>query len=68
MKNKFSYTNAIEEVDQILKEIESGELDVDQLSEKVEKALKLINKCKDKLRQTEDQLGNSFQDSESGKK
>ena len=63
MNRKFSYTKAIDQINKILSDIEQGELDVDQLSEEVRKAIKLIGQCKDKLRETEESLKRSFKDS-----
>ncbi len=66
MKSKFSYTKAIEEISRILNDIENGELDVDELSDEVAKAIKLIEQCKDKLRETEESLKRSFKGSSQG--
>ena len=52
-KNKLTYTSAITELEEIVKEIESGEIDVDVLTEKVRKASVLIKFCKDRLRNTQ---------------
>jgi exodeoxyribonuclease VII small subunit len=52
-KSKFTYTSAITELEEIVKDIESGEIDVDVLSEKVKRASELIKFCKDRLRNTQ---------------
>ena len=52
-KNKLTYTSAITELEEIVREIESGEMDVDVLTEKVRKASVLIKFCKDRLRNTQ---------------
>ncbi len=47
------YAAASAELDQILQEIESGEIDLDVLYEKVERAAALLTLCRDKLAATE---------------
>ena len=53
MENKISYTQAFEELQQIVSEIEDGEISVDELSQKVKRAAFLIKFCKNKLTSTE---------------
>lgn len=53
MEKKISYTEAIQELETIVSEIEQGEITVDTLSEKVKRASELIKICKDKLSATE---------------
>lgn len=48
-KKELSYNEAVEKLRKIVADIESGELDVDILSEKVKEATKLIKLCKEKL-------------------
>ncbi|NBV09616.1 MAG: exodeoxyribonuclease VII small subunit [Flavobacteriia bacterium] len=52
MENK-SYSAAFEELQQIVQEMESGEIGIDALSIKVKRASELIQFCKDKLKTTE---------------
>jgi exodeoxyribonuclease VII small subunit len=47
------YSEASNELEQILAEIEDGTVDVDALTEKVERAAALIRICRDKLSGTE---------------
>ena len=61
-KQKFNYSKSLKEIEEIVKQIESGELDVDKLANKVQKATKLIKQCRDKLRTTEDDLGRILKD------
>ena len=61
-KQKFNYSKSLKEIEEIVKQIESGELDVDKLADKVRKATKLIKECRDKLRTTEDDLGRILKD------
>ncbi len=48
-----TYEAAFNELQELIREIENGEISVDQLSEKVKRASVLIQFCKDKLRATE---------------
>lgn len=50
---KMKYNKALEELEQIVAEIENEEISVDDLAEKVERASKLIQVCKDTLSKTE---------------
>lgn len=51
-----NYTEAFEELQIIVTEIEQGEISVDELSEKVKRAALLIRICKTKLRTTEEDV------------
>lgn len=51
-----TYTEAKNELDAILKAIESDELDVDTLTEKVQRASELLAFCKEKLTKTDAEL------------
>ncbi|MDY0077371.1 MAG: exodeoxyribonuclease VII small subunit [Bacteroidales bacterium] len=51
--HKTSYTEAYEELQQIVSELEQGEISIDLLSEKVKRASELIAICKQKLYATE---------------
>lgn len=53
---KITYTEAKKELEEIVSAIESGELDVDTLTEKVKRASELITFCKDKLTKTDEEL------------
>ncbi len=61
-KQKFNYSKSLKELEEIVKKIESGELDVDKLADKVLKATKLIKQCRDKLRTTEEDLDRILKD------
>jgi exodeoxyribonuclease VII small subunit len=56
MEKKISYTEAIEELETIVTEIEQGEITIDTLSEKVKRASELIRICKEKLSSTEEDV------------
>jgi len=55
-KKEISYLESINELESILKEFENGEPDIDNLSEKVKRVSHLINVCKKKLKQTENEV------------
>ncbi|MES2588028.1 MAG: exodeoxyribonuclease VII small subunit [Bacteroidota bacterium] len=51
-----NYTEAFEELQQIVEEIETGEISVDELSLKVKRAAALLKICKEKLSSTEEDV------------
>ena len=51
-----TYIEAYEELKRIIKELETGNVSVDQLSEKVKRAAFLITLCKTKLTDTEEEV------------
>lgn len=53
---KLTFTAAKKELEAIVKAIDSGEMDVDILTEKVKRASELIAFCKEKLTKTENEL------------
>jgi exodeoxyribonuclease VII small subunit len=53
---QLTYSQALTEIEGIISEIESAEINVDVLSEKVSKAADLIKFCKGKLRNTEEEV------------
>jgi exodeoxyribonuclease VII small subunit len=56
MNNDIKYTDAFDELQRIVAEIESGEISVDELSEKVKRAAFLIKICKTKLTTTQEDV------------
>jgi exodeoxyribonuclease VII small subunit len=56
MSKEPNYTEAFEELQEIVSLIEEGEISVDELSEKVKRAAKLIKICKTKLTNTEEDV------------
>lgn len=65
MTKKISYTEAFEELQRLVEEIESGEISVDELSEKVKRATELIKICKTKLTSTEEDVNKILKELES---
>jgi exodeoxyribonuclease VII small subunit len=66
MTNKTGYAEAFEELQQIVTEIEEGEIGVDELSEKVKRAAQLIKICKQKLTSTEEDVNKILKELETG--
>jgi exodeoxyribonuclease VII small subunit len=52
-KEKISYSDAMAEIERILKRMESDGIDIDNLSVDVSRASKLIEMCREKLLKTE---------------
>ena len=65
MNDATNYTEAYEELQRIVTEIENGEISVDELSEKVKRATQLIRICKLKLTTTEEDVNKILRDLES---
>ncbi|RKY38413.1 MAG: exodeoxyribonuclease VII small subunit [Candidatus Omnitrophota bacterium] len=53
MKKEIKYSQAIEELNQILGDLETEKIDVDEVSLKVKRAIELIKFCKEKIKRTE---------------
>lgn len=53
MSEQQNYTEAFEELQKIVSEIEHGQISVDELSQKVKRATVLIKICREKLTATE---------------
>ncbi|PWL32803.1 MAG: exodeoxyribonuclease VII small subunit [Fluviicola sp. XM-24bin1] len=56
MAEEPKYTEAFEELQQIVADIEDGEISVDELSVKVKRASELIKICKKKLSATDSDI------------
>jgi len=61
-KKEFSFNDAMVEIEDILKNIEGGNLDVDKLSVEVKRASELIQQCQKKLRSTEEEINKIFRE------
>jgi exodeoxyribonuclease VII small subunit len=64
MSDQPSYTQAFDELQKIVLEIENGKISVDELSEKVKRATELILICKAKLTSTEENVNKILRDIE----
>lgn len=61
-KKEFSFNEAVVKIEEILRNIENGDLDVDKLSVEVKNASELIKQCQKKLKETEDEINSIFKD------
>ncbi len=59
---KANYQQSIEELRQIIEDIESEEISVDELDKKVKRGAKLIQQCKEKLKSTENSVNQVLED------
>lgn len=64
MGDKKNYTDAFNELNEIINELEEGEISVDELSEKVKRASELIEFCQQKLASTEEDVNSILKDLE----
>jgi exodeoxyribonuclease VII small subunit len=64
MSDEISYTEAFNELQAIVSEIEEGEISVDELSAKVKRATQLIKICKGKLSTTEEDVNKILEELE----
>ncbi len=61
---QITYTEAFEELQNIVMEMEEGEIGIDELSEKVKRAAELIGICKKKLHHAEEDVKSILKDLE----
>jgi exodeoxyribonuclease VII small subunit len=54
--DEINYSHSFEELQKIVEEIEDGKITIDDLSQKVKRAAKLIKLMKAKLQNTEDEI------------
>ena len=66
MNEEITYTQAFEELQAIVEEIENGQISVDELSEKVKRATVLIKICKTRLTTTEEDVKQILKEIEDG--
>lgn len=62
MAKDFSYKEALAEMEQIMSDIETQDVDVDKLSDKVKRMSVLIKACKAKLHSTEEEVQHIIDD------
>ena len=56
MKKTLNYEEAVSQLEEIVKKMESGELDIDMMSTELKNAQQLIKLCKDQLTKTEEEI------------
>ncbi len=55
-KQEIKYEEAVAQLEAIVRRMETGELNLDSLADKLKKAQKLIKMCKDKLTKTDEEI------------
>lgn len=63
-QKKQTYREAIEEIEEILGNVEKGDLEVDDLVDKVKKVTELLKFCKDKLYKTQEEVEKALKEME----
>ncbi len=66
MAKEPNYTEAYQELQNIVAEIEGGKISVDELSDKVKRAAILIKICRNKLTSTEEDVNRILNELDSG--
>ena len=56
MKEELKYEEAFAQLQDIVQKIESDGLDIDQMSDQLKRAQKLIKLCKDRLTKTDEEI------------
>jgi len=56
MKKALNYEDAVHELEQIVRQMEDDELDIDMLGDKLKRAQALIKICQDKLTKTDEEI------------
>jgi exodeoxyribonuclease VII small subunit len=59
-KNNVSYDKALKRIEEIVSILEKGDKGIDELSELVKEASRLVKQCKNKLRMTEEEINNAL--------
>ncbi len=60
MKEEITYTEAFEQLQEIVNQMENADISVDDLSDNIKKASKLIKICRDKLTKTEQEVNKTI--------
>lgn len=60
MKEELTYTDAFGQLQEIVKKMEDADISVDDLSDNIKKAARLIKICRDKLTKTEDEVNKTI--------
>ena len=56
MAKELTYTEAFEQLQEIVSKMENADISVDELSDNIKKATQLIKICKDKLTKAEEEV------------
>lgn len=60
MAKEITYTEAFEQLQEIVRKMENADISVDELSDNIKKATQLIKICKDKLTKTEKEVNETI--------
>ncbi|MCR4964573.1 MAG: exodeoxyribonuclease VII small subunit [Bacteroidales bacterium] len=60
MAKELTYTEAYEQLQEIVSKMENADISVDELSDNIKKATQLIKICKDKLTKTEAEVNKTI--------
>lgn len=63
-KEKLSYETAIKELEQIVNDIEFGDISVDDLSDRIKRSAVLVKFCREKLKSTEEDVAEILKEME----
>lgn len=61
-KETIKYEEAVRQLEQIVTRLEDGELNIDELSDELKKARKLIALCKQRLTKTDEEIQKILKD------
>ena len=64
MKETMTYTEAKNQLEEIVSDLQNNQLTVDELSSKIKEAVSLINFCKKKLRSVDSEVDKILKNSE----
>lgn len=56
VKKEITFAEATQQLDFLIKEIESGQFDMEQIMQKVEQSIELIKFCEEKIYKSEDKI------------
>lgn len=56
VKKNIKYEEAVHQLEDIVQKLEEGELDIDELTNELKKAQKLISLCKQRLTKTDEEI------------
>ena len=56
MEKEINYKKAVEQLENIVHRMESGEMDIDSLCSELKTAKQLIKQCKEKLTKTDEEI------------
>ena len=57
-----SYDKSLNRIEEIVSILEKGDKGIDELSELVKEASRLVKQCKNKLRMTEEEINNALKE------